>query len=130
MLDRLPAFWCAFVSLSLPVLAAPGDPPQQTIGERLFLETRFSQFFFADCHGDVNATLASGDPVMDTTVTLDGAVPGPFAGGGMNCRACHIVDEQSGAGLGHRTYCDYARRSPIPARTDGLTTTPRNSPPL
>jgi hypothetical protein len=33
-------------------------------------------------------------------------------------------------GMGNRTYSDYARRSPIPTRTDGLTTTPRNSPAL
>jgi len=49
----------------------------------------------------------------------------------MNCRACHLVDEQSGvSGGGNRTYDDFARRSPIPAREDGLATTPRQSPPL
>jgi Di-haem cytochrome c peroxidase len=130
MLLRFLALSCALFAVSAPAFADPGDPPQQTIGERLFLETRFSQFFAIQSNGDANATLATGDPVMDTTVTLTGTVPGPFAGGGMNCRACHIVDEQSGAGLGNRTYCDYARRSPIPDRGDGQTVTPRNSPPL
>ncbi|HEY2343317.1 MAG TPA: hypothetical protein VGH90_09825 [Chthoniobacteraceae bacterium] len=130
MSDRIIAFAFAFLSLSVFACADPGDPPQQTIGERLFLETRFSQFFFANSNGDANAVLNAGDPVMDNTVTLNGPVAGPFAGGGMNCRACHIVDEQQGAGLGNRTYCDYARRSPIPDRGDGLTVTPRNSPPL
>ena len=33
-------------------------------------------------------------------------------------------------GGGNRSYADFARRSPIPAREDGRTTTPRNSPPL
>src|SRR5262249_747637 len=49
----------------------------------------------------------------------------------MNCRACHLVDElQDTTGGGVRTYCDFARRSPIPANGDSLATTPRNSPPL
>ena len=39
------------------------DPAQVAIGERLFLETRFSQFFFAHAGGNPNATLAEGDPV-------------------------------------------------------------------
>ena len=34
------------------------DPAKVAVGERLFLETRFSQFFFARSKGDVNATLA------------------------------------------------------------------------
>ncbi len=49
----------------------------------------------------------------------------------MSCRACHLVDEHHLApGGGNRTYADVARLSPIPAREDGLTTTPRNSPAL
>lgn len=105
------------------------DPPEQTVGERLFLETRFAQFFFAHSAGNANAILAPGDPVMDTTVTTNGSVPGPFLGQSMNCRACHLVDEHHDT-LGNRTYNDFARRSPIPAREDGRTLTPRNSPPL
>jgi cytochrome c peroxidase len=68
---------------------------------------------------------------MDVTVTTGKPLPGPFRGESMNCRACHLVDEQrSLAGGGVRTYADFARRSPIPQREDGLLTTPRNSPPL
>ncbi len=129
MFRRLLAFSCAVFAIATPVFA-DDDPPQVTIGERLFLETRFAQFFAVHSSGDANATLAAGDPVMNKTVTLTGTVTGPFAGGGMNCRACHLVDEQNGAGLGNRTYCDYARRSPIPDRGDGQTVTPRNSPPM
>jgi hypothetical protein len=33
------------------------DPPEQTIGERLFLETRFAEYFMKD----VNTPLAVGD---------------------------------------------------------------------
>ena len=112
------------------------DPPEIAIGERLFLETRFAQFFFEMSKGDANHVLEKGDPVMDTTETLNGTLPGPFAGQSMNCRGCHFVDEHLDApGGGMRTYTDFARRSPVPARPkdyggDGATHAPRNSPPL
>jgi hypothetical protein len=107
------------------------DPAEVAIGERLFLETRFSQYFFANGVADVNAPLAVGDPVMDSTITLGDPFTGPFAGMSMNCAACHLVDQQlEEIGGGNRTYSDFARRSPIPARGDGQTVTPRNSPPL
>ena len=98
------------------------------IGERLFLETRFAEFFFTNSGGDANFQLTNGDPVMNTTVSIYGPLPGPFAGQSMNCRACHLVEEQESTG--NRTYCDFAARSPIPARGDGRTTTPRNAMPL
>ena len=106
-----------------------GGPPEEAVGERLFLETRFSQFFAAHSAGDANASLAAGDPVMETTVTVGNPQPGPFAGQSMNCRACHLVDEHKAA-LGDRTYADFARRSPVPDRGDGQLVTPRNSPAL
>jgi len=112
------------------------DPPEVTIGERLFLETRFAQAFGAllasDPSATVNTPLSPGDPVMDETRTTDGPLPGPFAGQSMNCRQCHQVDEQlDEVGGGMRTYTDFARRSPIPLRDeDDLTVTTRNSPPL
>ena len=107
------------------------DPPEVAIGERLFLETRFAQFFFASSAGDANAVVPTGDPTMDFTTTTGDPLPGPFAGASMNCRSCHLVDEQKGvSGGGNRTYADFARRSPIPPREDGKLTTPRNSPPL
>jgi hypothetical protein len=37
--------------------ADDADPAQVAIGERLFLETRFSQFFLAHAGGNPNATL-------------------------------------------------------------------------
>ena len=107
------------------------DPAQVTIGERLFLETRFAQFFFAHSTGDANKTLTLGDPVMDFSETTGSSFPGPFAGQSMNCRSCHLIDEhRSTPGGGVRTYADFARRSPIPAREDGNELTPRNSPSL
>lgn len=107
------------------------DPPQVAIGERLFLETRFAQYFFVQSGGNVNAVLAAGDPALDVTATRGDPLPGPFAGQSMNCRACHLVDEHAERlGAGIRSYADFARRSPVPARADGQTTTVRNAPSL
>lgn len=107
------------------------DPPQITIGERLFKETRFAQFFASMSPADVNASGVPGDPVVDTTETTQSSLPGPFAGKSINCSACHLVDQQLKVpGAGMRTYSDFARRSPIPFRNDSKTRAPRNSPPL
>ena len=112
---------------------ASGDPPEITIGERLFLETRFAQFFqqFLSRGAGVNDPLPAGDPVMDKTVTIGEPLPGSFAGLSINCRACHLVDEHvETPGGTMRTYADFARRSSVPAREDGATTATRNSPSL
>lgn len=100
------------------------------LGDRLFFETRFSQFYHANAAGDSNKNLAKGDPLMDVVpVELGEDLPGPFAGQGINCRQCHLgsdfLPEHLRAG---RTYGDFSRRSPVPARNDGLTETQRNSP--
>jgi hypothetical protein len=110
--------------------AFKADPPEVALGERLFLETRFAQFFFAHCGGNVNTVLAQGDPVLDESRSRSHSLPGPFRGLSMNCRACHLVAEQSSLGRGNRSYADYAARSPIPLREDGRTLTVRNSPPI
>jgi cytochrome c peroxidase len=113
------------------VAGTPGA--EEAVGERLFLETRFAQAFktFVDGGGTVNDPLPAGDAVLDDTQTIDQPLPGPFAGLTMNCRACHLVDEHvSTPGGGMRTYADFARRSPLPERGDGKSTTPRNAPPL
>jgi hypothetical protein len=103
------------------------------VGERLFLETRFAQAFkaFADNGGDVNDPNAN-DVIVETVETLGAPIdPGPFKGLSINCRACHLVDDAlSSPGGSMRTYADFARRSPIPARADGKSHAPRNSPPL
>ncbi|MBL7648875.1 MAG: hypothetical protein JNK74_22085 [Candidatus Hydrogenedentes bacterium] len=113
----------------VPAAEAPAelDPPEIRIGEALFMETRFAEYFAEHMTG-INEPLVHGDPVMDATATTNGALPGPFRGKSMNCRACHLVDEfastpeQSGAPqAGMRTYADFAQRSSIPDRGDGLT---------
>ncbi|HEY0785706.1 MAG TPA: hypothetical protein VGD62_07520 [Acidobacteriaceae bacterium] len=102
-------------------------PAADPIGERLFLDTRFSQFFAAHMTG-VNAPLPAGDPVVDTVPTPSGPLPGPFAGQAVNCRSCHFVTEFQGvAGGGNRTYADFTERSRLPLAMNGFTNTPRNA---
>lgn len=119
---------------SSPAAVAPGTPgAEEDVGERLFLDTRFAQTFkaFMDTGGKANDP-KSDDAVVAIFETLGAPInPGPFKGMSMNCRTCHLVDDAlSSSGGGMRAYADFARRSPIPARADGRTHTPRNSPPL
>ncbi len=96
------------------------ETPQVTIGERLFLETRFAQAYAAHP--------GKADPALSYTLTLDQPLRGPFAGKTMNCRACHLVDEHKlDPGAGMRTYADFTHVSPIPERGDGQHFTVRNS---
>lgn len=96
------------------------DPAQISIGERLFLETRFAQSYYANPN--------KADPVMAETQTTTKALRGPFAGKTMNCRSCHMVDEHADTpSAGMRSYADYATRPPVPQRTDGVKTSERNS---
>jgi cytochrome c peroxidase len=104
--------------------------PEVLLGDRLFFETRFAQYFFAHDNGDVNAPLKAGDPVVDQVLRPGGAaLESPFRGRSMSCRQCHLGDDfihtQSRA---QRTYVDFTARSAIPQRGDGLTQTVRNSP--
>jgi cytochrome c peroxidase len=104
--------------------------PEVLLGNRLFFETRFAQFFFQRCNGDVNKDLTAGDTVVNE---VEGAMgtgrESPFRGQSINCRQCHLGDDLiAEEPLAGRTYCDFSRRSLIPARDDGLTRTPRNSP--
>lgn len=125
------AFASACLRAAGPIVRPPKpvNSPEVSLGERLFLETRFAQYFSRRSLGDANAVLASGDASVAVTAGVVSDLPGAFAGKSMNCRACHLVDEFAES-AGTRTYCDFARRSPIPSRDDGLVTTPRNSPGL
>jgi len=114
------------------------DPAEIMHGERLFLDTRFAQFYAAHYDGDVNKPLSKGDPALSKTVRFTSSPPyqvpfadSAYAGQSFNCRACHLVDEHlEQPELGMRSYADYASRSPLPTRDDGLTITVRNSPAL
>jgi hypothetical protein len=102
-------------------------PAEDSIGERLFLDTRFGEYFAAHMTS-VNQPLAVGDLVVAQVQTMNGTLPGPFAGQSINCRSCHFVTEFQGvSGAGNRTYSDFTDRSPIPLVMNGFTQTPRNS---
>jgi hypothetical protein len=107
--------------------AAPA-PAEVAIGRRLFRETRFAQYFATHFGGNVNVTPPPADPVLATTMTTRGSLPGAITGPTMSCRGCHLHTEGAGfANGGLRTFSDYARRSPLPVREDGQTTTVRNA---
>lgn len=105
------------------------DTPLKLVGERLFRETRFSQYFYAHSAGILNKVPAQGDSVVDTLDTITAQLAGPYKGQSMACAACHFVDQVKDLdGAGNRAYTDFSRRSRVPSREDGQTLTPRNSP--
>jgi cytochrome c peroxidase len=122
------AIGCGSGQAPAPSKEADAVPPADPIGEALFLDTRFGEFFAANMTG-VNTPLPSGDPVVSVVQTTNGALPGPFAGQAINCRSCHFVTEFEGvAGGGNRTYADFTTRSPIPRmQANGFDHTPRNA---
>lgn len=106
-------------------------PAEVALGQRLFRETRFAQFFAARCGTNVNVSPPPADPVLATTITARGSLPLPAAGPTMSCSACHLSTEAAAVYEGGlRNFSDFAPRSPVPLRGDGLTRTTRNSPPL
>jgi cytochrome c peroxidase len=112
---------------SFPVENDSHNASEQQVGERLFVETRFAEYFAAHMTG-VNDPLAVGDPVVSQVQTTSGTLPGPFAGQSINCRSCHFVVEFQGVtGAGNRTYADFTTRSPLPLPMGNFTNTPRNS---
>jgi len=145
--DSVPMFKSLMISFLLThaagfalLLTAPAHaasrPSEITIalGERLFLETRFAEYFKSHSGGQINLPEGKypSDPVLNRAPRGDGSwITGPTAGQTMSCASCHLVDQaDSIPGGGPRAYSDFAVRSPIPHREDGLTHTPRNSPAL
>jgi len=115
----------------------------RALGDRLFREPRFAQYYAQRMAGNVNTPISVGDPVVAEVRTATGALSGPFRGLAMNCRHCHLGDDflpaslfspknpkvnYPGQPLHGRTYCDFEQRSRIPERTDRLTNTTRNTP--
>jgi cytochrome c peroxidase len=124
---------CSPSYVGVPPVVVPKDSPESRIGERLFREPRFSQFFMKMSVGNVNARIAQGDPVLaKNRAHRRGEVDGPFANQAMSCVACHMVgDAQLARHGGMRGYADFAQRSPIPRLPgDPSISTPRNAPTL
>jgi cytochrome c peroxidase len=118
---------CGAGKATLAPASEKTTPAADSIGERVFIDPRFSEYF-ATHMTSVNAPLAVGDPVLNQVETANGTLPGPFAGQSMNCRSCHFVTEFQGvAGAGNRTYADFTTHSPIPKEMIGFTHTPRNA---
>ncbi|MBT8123505.1 MAG: hypothetical protein KJO81_01630 [Gammaproteobacteria bacterium] len=135
---KIIAITALFFLYAVIVHAEELDPAEIMLGERLFLETRFAQFFAAHNDADVNLPLSQGDPALEKTVRFFGLPPyqipftdSLYAGQSFSCRSCHLVDEHlEQSELGMRSYSDFASRSPLPTRDDGKVVTVRNSPAL
>lgn len=110
-----------------PPAEAESAPADQNVGERIFIDTRFAEFFAVNMTG-VNDPLPSGDLVVAQVSTPAGVLPGPFAGQSINCRSCHFVTEFTDVqGVRNRTYADFVQHSPMPRMISGFQATPRNA---
>jgi len=99
------------------------------MGERLFLDDRFSQYFFHESNGDVNSKLVHGSRDLDEIDIFGQTFPSPFKGSAKSCASCHMVD-QGLDDFGMRAYNEFSALSKIPARVDGKTHSLRNTPML
>ncbi len=102
-----------------------------SMGERLFNDQRFSQFFYKKSGSNVNFKLTQGSPELDQIDVYGENFESPFKGQAMSCASCHMVDQAFDLDYaGMRGYSDFSVRTKIPARTDGKTHTLRNTPSL
>jgi len=104
-----------------------GAPADQNVGERIFIDTRFAEYFAENMTG-TNDPLAVGDAVVAQVSTPAGVLPGPFAGESINCRSCHFVTEFTDVlKARNRTYADFVEHSPMPRAIGAFQSTPRNA---
>lgn len=99
------------------------------MGERLFLDDRFSQFFYSESNGDVNSKLVRGSRDLEEIDIFGQTFPSPFAGSAKSCSSCHMVD-QALEDHGMRAYNEFSALSKIPLRVDNMTHSLRNTPML
>ncbi len=117
-----------FVLLGSFAIAQEEDPLDVQLGEKLFLDDRFSQSFFAKSLSDVNQLVSDGDPVLEFLNTPTGMIQHPHRGRQISCASCHFVDQASQFQENLVfTYNDFATRSELPLRPDNQTKTLRNS---
>jgi cytochrome c peroxidase len=103
----------------------------ESLGERMFNDIRFSQYFHTVSAGNVNHELKVGSSELDTIVIRGHESPSPFAGQAISCASCHMVDQASlQTPGGMRGYNDFAQLTKIPQRGDTKKLTLRNTPSL
>ncbi|HEY4128963.1 MAG TPA: hypothetical protein VGN70_13020 [Gammaproteobacteria bacterium] len=94
----------------------------ELLGKRLFRETRFGNFYMLNSNGDVNATLSSGEPLVESEVNPSGSpatLPDPMKGTAVNCMQCHLgAQDAEVTGGSVRAFTDFAIHSPVPPRSD------------
>src|ERR1700722_305396 len=71
---------------SLPLENDSNNASEQQGGERLFVETRFAEYFAAHRGGGTEPPPV-GDPVVNQVQSPSVTLPGPFAGQSINCRS-------------------------------------------
>ena len=86
---------------------------EQQVGERLFVETRFAEYFAAHMTG-VNDPLAVGDPVVSQVQTTSQCFPAPSRANRSTAARATLLEFQGVPGAGNRTYADFTTRSPLP----------------
>lgn len=102
-----------------------------SLGERMFKDPRFSQYYASKSAGNVNYKLKTGAQELNKIQTLAGKSESPFKGSAMSCGACHMVDQVLDIkSAGMRGYTDFSSQAILPPREDGLKHTPRNTPVL
>lgn len=110
---------------------AISDDALEILGERIFNDDRFSEFFFKQSKGDVNHTLSKGSLELQQIIVNRTVHDSPFSDQAMSCSSCHMVDQAFDTSFGGmRGYNDFAPITPIPIREDGRWFTVRNTPTL
>lgn len=104
------------VLLSLIFGAAYANEAVEAMGERLFNDVRFSQYFFELSGGNVNYQLEELSTNQSKKLN--------------SCASCHLVDQGFSDLGGMRGYNDFAVQTEIPLRVDGKQKTLRNTPTL
>src|SRR6185295_1367440 len=105
-------------SLSSTVVSAgesgvrePPRPPEVLLGDRLFRETRFAEYYAQRAGRNLNVVLQESDPAVEPIgLYTGGALPNPDRATSMSCRQCHLGDDfiRVRPLLG-RTYADFSR---------------------
>lgn len=117
--------------MTLVSIPAQANDAAIAMGERLFNDFRFSEYFHLRSQGNVNYELKVGAPELDSMDMYGTNVPSPFAGGAMSCASCHMVDQAFENSEGMRGYNDFSNRTKVPQRDgDKTIRTLRNTPTL